>query len=127
MTDRLEVLRQQRALVQEQLAWFDQEIAALTGPAPGAPTPPLSPTAAENAPAPVAAPGPVLPRAPLPDFPEYRADPAGMQTAARRGCLMYAGLALLLLFLGAVAIYFLGYRDHPVLFVTGKPATSAPK
>jgi hypothetical protein len=124
MPDRLEVLRQQRALVQEQLAWFDREIAALSETASAAPA---SPPAVAKAFVPVAAPAPTLPRAPLPDFPEYRADPIGMQSAARRGCLMYAGLALLLLFLGAVAIYLLAYRDHPVLFVTGKPAASAPK
>jgi hypothetical protein len=132
MPDRLEILRQQRALVQEQLAWFDREIAALTPIAPGTPAAPASPSPDAATPAVPVAPQATAVRQAAPvspplDFPEYQADPVGMQSAARRGCLMYAGLAFLLLFLGAVAIYFLGYRDHPVLFVTDKPAAKAPK
>ncbi len=130
MPDRLEVLRQQRALVQEQLAWFDREIAALSSSAPEASAPPAAASAAVAPPAVVAPAVPVAPRvvpaAPLPDFPEYQADAASMQSAARRGCLMYAALAFALLFLGAVAIYFLAYRDHPVLFAD-KPATATSK
>ncbi len=38
------------------------------------------------------------------------------QRDTRRGCLLLAALVLVLLAGAAVAIYFLGYRDHPVFF-----------
>ena len=118
MPDRLEILRHQRALVQEQLAWIDREIAELSSQA----TPGVTP-AALAPPAPRPSPPHPVPVAPsLPDFPEYQADAASMQSAARRGCLMYAALAFALLIAATVALYFLAYRDHPVFFAGEKSA-----
>ena len=74
-------------------------------------------------PAPRPSPPHPVPVAPsLPDFPEYQADAASMQSAARRGCLMYAALAFALLIAATVALYFLAYRDHPVFFAGEKSA-----
>ena len=119
MPDRLDILRHQRALVQEQLAWIDREIAELSRqPAPDALPKPVTPPA--TAPRPALSPLHATPD--LPDFPEYQADPASMQRAARRGCLLYAALAFALLIAGAVVLYFVAYRDHPVFFAGEKSA-----
>jgi hypothetical protein len=125
MPDRLDRLRHQRALVQEQLAWIDREIAELSrqADAGAAPAPPTSPAAT-----PTAQPNLVRPTSvaqPLPDFPEDQADAASMQSAARRGCLMYAVLAVALLIAGAVALYFVAYRDHPLFFAGEKSAPAS--
>ncbi len=128
MPDRLDALRHQRALVAEQLAWIDQEIAVLS---PRAPVPrpgvvaPLVSAAAPQSPAA----GLGASAATLPDFPDYQADPARLQSSTRRGCLLYTALGLLLLLVAALAIYFLAYRDHPLLFIgdSGAPAAQAPQ
>ena len=118
MPDRLDLLRHQRALVQEQLAWIDREIAELSSrAAPGTTPAPQTPPAPRPSPV---SPAPIAPI--LADFPEYQADAASMQSAARRGCLMYAALAFALLIAATVALYFLAYRDHPVFFAGEKSA-----
>ncbi len=106
MPDRLDDLRRQRALVQEQLAWLDREIASLKQPSP-----PSTPVA--DAPGSRLVPPPVDPAF---EVPNYEPDPMSAQRDTRRGCLLLAALVLVLLAGAAVAIYFLGYRDHPVFF-----------
>lgn len=134
MSDRLTELRRQRALAQQQVEWFDREIAALEGAAPKpAMTPGPAPVTTFHAapvPAtPVATPQPTVtasaPAAAVAfEFAEYEADPASMQAEAKRGCLLYAGLALAAFFIALVALYFLAYRDHPVFFAS-PPAKGA--
>jgi len=97
--DRLSELRRQRALVSLHLEWLDREIAAAEPPA----TPP--------APAPLES----GPRS-MGIMPEYAPDPEGAQRATKRGCLLYAALALVLFFAVLAAIYFWRYRDRPLLF-----------
>ncbi|MBS0662394.1 MAG: hypothetical protein JSR48_03970 [Verrucomicrobia bacterium] len=118
MSDRLNELRRQRALVQEQLTWLDREIAALTANPPPAP--------AREAAAPLVSASPTVVPAAVPpaDFPEYQPDPVGAQKEARRGCLLAASLAFTLLLIIATAIFFFAYRDHP-LFFAGQPADRA--
>jgi len=102
MPDRLDDLRRQRALVQEQLAWLDREIAAQSS----SPARPAQPSTLPVAPA------------TLPATPEeaYEPDPAAAGSDARRGCIVTVALALLLLGVVLVAVYFIAYRDHPLLF-----------
>jgi hypothetical protein len=122
--DRLNDLRRQRALVAEQLAWLDREIAAASGAAP-APKPLAAPPVAQaTTPRPV--PMQILPPlAPLtppaaidtdisPDvaahadtlLDEYRVAPAAMKSDVKKGCFGYFFAALALLALGVAAIYY---------------------
>jgi len=120
MPDRLEELQHQRALIQEHLTWLEHEIAALTvtrltrSPfSPRDPVASLPPTSVSRAPqAPVAG----LPA----DLPDFQVDSLNVQGDTRRGCLIYVALAIVVIGLGLTAIYFLAYRDHPVLFVPDK-------
>lgn len=102
--DRLAELLRQRALVREQLEWLDREIAAAGGES--------------NAGGPVAQPAePVsAPTTAADNSPEYAPDPITAHENAKRGCLIYFFGALLLFFALLVAIYFLRYRNHPILF-----------
>lgn len=116
MPERLDELRRQRALVQEQLAWLDREIAAL---APSAESPPSS---APVAPTETVREIPATASAGIePDFREYEPDPAATRQAAQRGCLLYAAAAFVLLALLTFGILFFVYRDHP-LFVADRSA-----
>jgi hypothetical protein len=119
MPDRLEELQHQRALVQEHLTWLEHEIAALTVTRlTRSPFPPRDPAIL---PPPSASSPPHAPAASLPlDLPDFRLEASNVQGDARRGCLLYVALAIVVIGLGLTAIYFLGYRDHPVLFVPDK-------
>ncbi|HTB80821.1 MAG TPA: hypothetical protein VK717_08035 [Opitutaceae bacterium] len=90
--DRLQDLRRQRTLVQEQLAWLDREIAAATGAA--APQPPAPSLVPQNPPA-AAAPAPADQDVEA-ILESYRAEVSAGPADARRGCYMvfFAGLAL---------------------------------
>lgn len=114
MSDRLADLQRQRALAQEQVAWFDREIARETGQAaPPAPTPVASVT---PAPAPVilrptaAAADEAATRAAQEIIAQYQ-DGHSPQSAARdtkRGCYLafcFALGAVVLIFLTAYFIY----------------------
>ena len=120
MPDRLDELRKQRALVQQHLTWLDHEIAAVTvtrltlppfamrsgtrAPmASSATTPPIAPAGGK----------PVV----VPELSEFAVNPDEVQVDTRKGCILYAMLAFVVLILICVAIYFFGYRDNPVLFV----------
>lgn len=120
MSDRLNELRRQRALVAEQLAWLDREISAAAGAPPAAPV----------APAPVTTPAaPVTPRpepvsAPTPPatvdpevstavaadadslLDEYRVAPEELKTDVKKGCFLYFFAALALLALVVIGLYF---------------------
>ncbi len=106
VTDRLQELRRQRALVQQHLAWLDAEIAAATpsaavpnegaaptDPAPAVPAPPATPEEAEA-------------------LAQARAEAANAPAAAKRGCWVVFAGAFLLLFafiaVWALARYGLG-------------------
>ena len=115
MSDRLADLRRQRALVQEQLAWIDREIAALGHAAPP-PAPRVAPASTLTPPADL----------PPSEAADYQPDPVAAHSAARRGCLMYTVIALVVFAGVLAAIYFYAYRDHPLLFVTDRPAATAP-
>ncbi|HVZ64807.1 MAG TPA: hypothetical protein VG936_09570 [Lacunisphaera sp.] len=117
MTDRQKELQRQRALVQEQLAWLDREIAreAGTGPVatPAAPTAtPVTPPAMVP---PGAPPGPASSREAAARaeaeaeamMAEYRRDPESLQSSVKKGCILYFIGAFALLALGLVAWYFL--------------------
>ncbi|MBI5767524.1 MAG: hypothetical protein HZA93_06995 [Verrucomicrobia bacterium] len=127
MSDRLQQLRRQRALVAEHLAWLDREIdRALEAPAPVEPiTPPPAddltsvpfsmraapPVAAKSSATPVAA-----PRAPSDDaataasadaiLRDYQVEPDTMKSDVKKGCLLYFFGALVLVALGVAALYF---------------------
>ena len=121
MSDRLQELRRQRALVQEHLAWLDREIAAAAGqPAPTTPAAPPLPSAESPLP-PVAAPvvvPPVFTPPPAPPLPpeiaatadaildEYRVQPDSLKTNVKKGCFLYFFAALGLVVLAVLAFYF---------------------
>ncbi len=111
MPDRLDELRRQRALVQEQLAWLEREIAALAA-SPESP-PSSTPVAPVDTPREIRS---VAAAQAVPDFREYEPDPAAARQEARRGCLLYAAAAFVLLALLAFGILFFAYRDHPLFF-----------
>lgn len=107
--DRLQDLQRQRALVQEQLAWLDREIAAIQKnkvsvlpPEPAAvmiaPTSPKSPpirfgdaSAAERAAEEILA--------------QYQQESQSLQKTVKRGCFLYFFAALGLLVLGVFVLY----------------------
>lgn len=112
MSDRLNELRRQRALVQQQADWLDREIAACAGTEQptAAPTPVVSgATAGTSAPAPDAS-------LTIEDQ-IYTPDPAGASARAKRGCFLYFALAFLLLAVGLLAFFYLRYGDRPLLFM----------
>ena len=124
MPDRLDELRKQRALVQQHLTWLDHEIAAVTVTRLTLPPfamrssgtrPPISPTATTPS-VPLGGAKPVV----VPELSEFQVNPDEVQGDTRKGCIMYAALAFLVLVLILVVIYFVGYRDNPVLFVPDK-------
>ena len=123
MADRLEELRKQRALVQQHLTWLDHEIAAMTVTRLTLPPfamrsgtrPPVAPTA--TTPAVPMAPGAGVP---IPELSDFQVDPDNVHGDTRRGCILYAAIALIVMALICGVIYFVGYRDRPVLFVPDK-------
>jgi hypothetical protein len=116
MSDRLSELRRQRTLAQEQLAWFDREIAREAESATPKPVGGVAPSA--TAAAPSAAPAAATPAAatpaaiPIPDaiLDEYRVPSDALQQNVKKGCLLYFALAFVVLGLFLVALYFLTGR-----------------
>ena len=114
MSDRLQELRRQRALVQEHLAWLDREVAALAGPqsAPSEPRvdPPVVLPAATVPlilPAVVAAPlAPEIAAVADSIIDEYRVPPETLKTDVKKGCFVYFFAALALVSLGVFGFYF---------------------
>jgi hypothetical protein len=106
MSDRLTELRRQRALLQQHADWLDREIAACLPATPAAPAavpPPASPV--------------VRPEPPAVADELYTPDPVSAGAQARRGCLVTVAVAALLLLALGAAIYFVYYRDRPLLMM----------
>ncbi|HXC02500.1 MAG TPA: hypothetical protein VNU49_07585 [Opitutaceae bacterium] len=113
--DRLQELRRQRALVQEQLAFLDREIAAASGQAKTAmPAPQIPPPVSAAPSQPVAPPavGDEVDEVIKSLEEESRANPA----SARSGCIwiFVAGLALFALCLAAFYLYVSHHPSPPV-------------
>lgn len=122
MADRLSDLRRQRAAIQQHLDWLDREIAAAqTGPVT-APTP-VSP--APVPPAPLVTPVVAAPDAALTDL--GQPDPVNAARQAKKGCLLYLAVALVIFFAAIFAIFFFAYGDRPWLFMDRSEAASAPQ
>jgi len=104
--DQLSELGRQRELVRQHLAWLDQQILAAQG---SAPTPP---PAAETEPWPALALPPRLhvtvaaPAEAEAILEQYRSPEKSIKSDVRKGCLLYAAAAFLLLILGVFALYF---------------------
>jgi hypothetical protein len=113
VSDRLKELQRQRALVQEQLAWLDREIAAAQGgvaaqgeapPTKAIPLPARNTSsgfgdahAAEQAAEEIIA--------------QYKQEGQTLQSRVKRGCFLYFFAALGLLGLGLVALYLFKTRS----------------
>jgi hypothetical protein len=110
---RLAELNHQRALVREQLAWLDREIAAENAVLPPVASPSLA--------APVAA----LGSADLQAAEAYQPDPVSAANDTRRGCLIAIAVFVLLIVTAFAAIYFLRYSDRPLFFVSSEEDSSA--
>lgn len=129
MPDRLDELRKQRALVQQHLTWLDHEIASVT--VTRLTLPPFAMRGNTRPPIPGAVgTNPATPRsgttrspltgAAIPELAEFQVDPDNVQGDTRRGCIIYSAIAFLVLVAICIVIYFVGYRDRPVLFVPAK-------
>jgi hypothetical protein len=108
VSDRLAELQRQRALAQEQLAWFDREIAKETGQAPAPPVP----VPAVVAPVPVVAPiTPVTDAATAQVADEiiarYEKSPQNAAKDAKKGCYLWFIFGLGMLAICAVSIYLI--------------------
>jgi hypothetical protein len=104
MSDRLQELLRQKALLAEQAAWLEREIAAEQARA--GVTPPAAATAAPASPPPASA---VATTEAL--FEQYRPNPQSVQQEVKRGCYLYFLGALVVLGLGVLAIYLV-YRHR---------------
>ncbi len=98
MSDRLDELKRQRALAQQQLEWFDHEIAREAGNPPV----PQAPSAASSAPTPA---DPTQAAADI--LARYQRETQGsMARDARRGCLLWFIFALGAFIICTVGAYF---------------------
>lgn len=105
--DRLQDLRRQRTLVQEQLAWLDREIAAAAGTAVPQPSePPLAPKSP-----PAAAPAADQEVEAL--LESYRAEVRSGPADARRGCYIVFFTGLALTGLAMLSWYFYTIHHYP--------------
>jgi hypothetical protein len=118
MSDRLQELLRQKALLDEHAAWLTREIAQEQARSGARPAPAVPPAATAPAPAP----GPAVAVAPASAVPaaleaeadaiidQYRESDKTVQQNVKRGCILYFVAALALLALGVVAIYFMAHR-----------------
>ena len=129
MSQRLEDLQRQRRLMQEHLAWLEQEIARELAQSPGG-----APSATLPAPSPAGGSRPTVAissvsRAPFVSEPasaavaadqilaQYQQDPSDVRTDIRRGCIIAFSVALALFF-AVVAIAYVVYpREIPAVEV----------
>ncbi|AOS46031.1 hypothetical protein Verru16b_03125 [Lacunisphaera limnophila] len=106
-SDRLTELQRQRALAQEQLAWFDREIARESAGQPPAATPPPTP-ATPAAPSAAAAPeSAAVDREAEKILASYRQTSRPIKDEVKKGCLLYFFSAFGLLILALAAFWFL--------------------
>ncbi|MBC7368358.1 MAG: hypothetical protein H7343_16370 [Undibacterium sp.] len=103
MPDRLAELQRQRALVQQDLARLDREIAEAQSRVDHSPTPETPHTRA------VPALAITLPADADADaiLNQYRSGEASVKTDVRKGCILYAVLAFAALILGVFSLYFM--------------------
>ena len=129
MPDRLDELRKQRALVQQHLTWLDHEIASVT--VTRLTLPPFAMRGNTRPPVPgVGGTNPATPRsgttrspltgAAIPELADFQVDPDNVHGDTRRGCIIYSAIAFLVLVAICIVIYFVGYRDRPLLIVPTK-------
>jgi hypothetical protein len=108
VSDRLADLQRQRALAQEQVAWFDREIARQTGAAVSAPlaspSDPARPVAAANPPPHFSA---VTNRAADDILAQYQSTAGDTARDVKKGCYLYFIFAMGLLTLGFVCAWYL--------------------
>ena len=136
---RLAELNHQRALVHEQLAWLEREIA--NEGAGFVPPNVVQPTAAIQSPGGVQL-SEILPagqKSPIAAETEaYRPDPVSTASDTRRGCFVALAIIALIIVGTLTAIYAWRYSDRPLLFVgendvaapqgaSPRPSTAAPK
>jgi hypothetical protein len=119
VSDRLNELQRQRALVQEHLAWLDREIATESGGAqptaasplanqPGAPAPLQA--AATPRPSSLTA-NPAQTEAVAQEIlAKYKVEPQSLQSNVKRGCFMYFFLAFLLVGLATLGLFLYSAR-----------------
>ena len=107
MSDRLQELLRQKALLDEHAAWLEREIAAeraRTGEVPPPAARDLSPPAAPPLSAMTDAEADAL-------LDQYRSNPQSLRQEVKRGCFLYFFGALALLGLTVLAVYF-AYRSR---------------
>lgn len=118
MSDRLTDLRRQRAAIQQHLDWLDREIAAAQ-PGPAQAPAPVQPAPAAPLVTPVVStPDPALPELGQPD-------PVNAARQAKKGCLLYLVVALVVFFATIFVIFHFAYGDRPWLFMNRSEAGSA--
>ncbi len=129
MSDRLQQLLRQRALLQEHLAWLDREIAAASESAPAKPVPIVRPapastpfvasqaaqilaasSAASPFPPPAADVAPEVAAVADEIIQQYHRGPDTTKTDVKKGCLLYFFAAFALVALAVVTLYFLFER-----------------
>jgi len=117
MSDRLNELRRQRILIQEQLTFVDREIAAEIGRMPDPPPPaslstlPQAPVAAAPAPSPIPSamrtnPGLVAEEI----LAHYQPRGGNMAQDVKRGCIIYFAVGMCLLVIGVAGAYLIYSR-----------------
>jgi hypothetical protein len=115
MSDRLSELQRQRALAQEQVAWFDREIAreqsrtpAAFSPLPAAAAPsPVAPATAAPANNPASSADTDLDRKAEEILKRFKHAEHPVRNEVRRGCFLYFFSAFALLALALLAFYLL--------------------
>ncbi len=112
MSDRLKELQRQRALAQEQAAWFEREIARESGVAPSD-LPPV-PTPAADAPAEPEKEMSAVDKEAEKILARFRHVEHPVRDEVKRGCLIYFFLAFGLLALALVGFYFLKKSGIPL-------------
>jgi hypothetical protein len=125
MSERLNELKRQRALVQEHLDWIEREITAEAGrsgpqaPGESPPTPalPVAPASWSVPPAQTPRPASIEPRPgatrdAMGIIESYRDDSKDVRQDVKKGCFLYFALALGLLGLAVVFLYYMTFKRH---------------
>ena len=107
MSDRLKDLQRQRALAQEQVDWLDREIARETGAAAALPSRSATPALPEPANRPVP---PTVAPTPEQILAQYQGRGRPMAEEAKRGCILYFIVGMILLVLAVGAVFLLKYK-----------------
>jgi hypothetical protein len=109
-------LQHQRALVREHLAWLEREIADHERDSiPPSPAPAVVPAVAS-----------VPAQLPMPELGAYSPDPVTAAQQTRRGCFVMLAVIVVLILTAFFAVYWLRYRDRPLLFSMAPNENSVP-